>query len=189
MEGDGLELLVPRHASPGFPKHRGSGRDRRGPAWLTPPSPSSAGARPRRHLAVPARQVCEAGIHCRPDDRPAPERDHRRDVGDRVALAAIKRRPAMKPSIMRICASAASRATSAPSGICLMRVLKISLVCWNSGRSERTEPAPAAVPHLDYGSFAATSQPRVGATGQWRGRRHAPILPADAQGADQILKS
>src|SRR5580693_370415 len=27
VEGDGLELLVPRHESPRFPKHRGSGRD------------------------------------------------------------------------------------------------------------------------------------------------------------------
>src|SRR6516162_8789315 len=66
---------------------------RRGPIWLTPPSPSSAGARPRRHLAVPARQICEAGIHCQPDDRPEPERDHRRDVGDRVALACDKAAP------------------------------------------------------------------------------------------------
>src|SRR6516165_146033 len=66
---------------------------RRGPIWLTPPSPSSAGARPRRHLAVPARQVCETGIHCQPSDHPEPERDHRRDVGDRVALARDKAAP------------------------------------------------------------------------------------------------
>jgi hypothetical protein len=93
LEGDGLELLVPRQESPGFPKHPGSGRDGRGPICLTPPSPSSAGARPRRHLTVPARQVCEAGIHCQPDDRPEPERDHRRDVGDRVVLACDKAAP------------------------------------------------------------------------------------------------
>ena len=41
LEGDGLELLVPRQKSPGFPKHPGSGRDGRGPMWLTLPSPSS----------------------------------------------------------------------------------------------------------------------------------------------------
>src|SRR6516225_11522894 len=38
LEGDGLELLVPRQESPGFPKHPGSGRDGRGPICLTPPS-------------------------------------------------------------------------------------------------------------------------------------------------------
>ena len=61
LEGDGLELLVPQQESPGFPKRSGSCPDGRGPIRLRPPSRSSASARPRRHLAVPARQVCEAG--------------------------------------------------------------------------------------------------------------------------------
>ena len=43
-----------------------------GPMWLTPPSPSRAGARPRRHLALPARQVCEAESTVGPTTAPSP---------------------------------------------------------------------------------------------------------------------
>ena len=47
----------------------------------------------------------------------------------------------------------------------------------------------AAVPHLDNGSFAATSQPRVGRRDNGEGGSMPPFYPRTTQGADQILKS